>query len=675
MIFLAGVVVLLPIAVGARRSTPRAGDVVARRGHLGRLRRLLLARVVRRRSARGSSLLLAASALTAVTLRWNPVRMIVGRAARRFRRCRRRAVAARSRTRRRSAAEEGGAGGSGALARAAAGGVRGDRRRSPRCRRRRPPMPTRRRTRRSRRRRSVAARRRRSRRRRRGRDERSPRRSTPPRSRTLTSDELPPHRSADARAAAERRARQARARRDGRQAHGRAAHVQGRGRARRPHDGPGRHAVRDRARAGREGAPVRQPLERPRARDARAVDPHRRADSRARRRRRRGAEPDAGDRRLPRADRARATSSSARAALPIALGKDLEGKPVIADLAKMPHLLIAGATGSGKSVCVNTIITSLVYRHTPRTLRFLMVDPKMVELSVYNTLPHLRHKVDHRQPRRGVGAQVGGDGDAGALRAARRERLPQPAGLQPARAGRARRSRRRRRKDVAFEDTVYRGDILPYIVVVIDEMADLMMTVQGEVETPIAHARAEGARHRNPPDPRDAAAERERHHGPDQGELPEPDRVPRRVADRQPHDHRRRGRRDAARQRRHAVHPAGEERAGAAAGRVSLERRDRAADGLVRGAARSPRARRCATQGLVLEAEMSPDEPDILETVRTREAEARAALEGGAEDGGPTRARAIRCSARRRSCASRTRAARRRCCSGDSGSATAARRA
>ncbi len=84
---------------------------------------------------------------------------------------------------------------------------------------------------------------------------------------------------------------------------------------------------------------------------------------------------------------------SRKHALPIALGKDLEGKAVIADLAKMPHLLIAGATGSGKSVCVNTLITSLIYRHTPKTLRFLMVDPKMVELSVYNVLPHLRHKV------------------------------------------------------------------------------------------------------------------------------------------------------------------------------------------------------------------------------------------------------------------------------------------
>ncbi|HEX6070952.1 MAG TPA: DNA translocase FtsK 4TM domain-containing protein, partial [Longimicrobiaceae bacterium] len=82
-----------------------------------------------------------------------------------------------------------------------------------------------------------------------------------------------------------------------------------------------------------------------------------------------------------------------KAQLPLALGKDIGGKPYVADLARMPHLLIAGATGSGKSVCVNTIITSLIYRHSPRALLLLMVDPKMVELSVYNDLPHLRHPV------------------------------------------------------------------------------------------------------------------------------------------------------------------------------------------------------------------------------------------------------------------------------------------
>ncbi|MEZ4611787.1 MAG: FtsK/SpoIIIE domain-containing protein [Caldilineaceae bacterium] len=86
----------------------------------------------------------------------------------------------------------------------------------------------------------------------------------------------------------------------------------------------------------------------------------------------------------------RATSSrSARARLLIALGEDVKGQPVITDMARMPHLLIAGATGSGKSVCINAIITGLLLTHTPDTLRLLMVDPKMVELSVYNGVPHL----------------------------------------------------------------------------------------------------------------------------------------------------------------------------------------------------------------------------------------------------------------------------------------------
>lgn len=177
--------------------------------------------------------------------------------------------------------------------------------------------------------------------------------------------------------------------------------------------------------------------------------------------------------------------TSARMALPIALGKDLEGKPMIADLAKMPHLLIAGATGSGKSVCVNTIITSLVYRHTPRTLRFLMVDPKMVELSVYNTLPHLRHKVitDNRDAAavlKWATLEMQERYELLAANACRNiqefnKRVQDSAPLKMAKAS-----------DVGLANAAYAGSILPYIVIVIDEMADLMMTVQGEVETPIA---------------------------------------------------------------------------------------------------------------------------------------------------------------------------------------------
>jgi S-DNA-T family DNA segregation ATPase FtsK/SpoIIIE len=176
---------------------------------------------------------------------------------------------------------------------------------------------------------------------------------------------------------------------------------------------------------------------------------------------------------------------SLRASLPIALGEDLEGRPVVADLARMPHLLIAGATGSGKSVCVNTIITSLVYRHTPETLRFLMVDPKMVELSVYNRLPHLRYRVvtDNRDAASMLKWAVMEMHDRYHLLAANGARNIQEFNkrvmdgaplLLPKNA------------DVAFEDRTYRAGIQPYIVIVIDELADLMMTVQGEVETPLA---------------------------------------------------------------------------------------------------------------------------------------------------------------------------------------------
>ncbi|MGH7527465.1 MAG: DNA translocase FtsK, partial [Gemmatimonadales bacterium] len=192
--------------------------------------------------------------------------------------------------------------------------------------------------------------------------------------------------------------------------------------------------------------------------------------------------------------------SRGRAALPIALGRDLEGKPVIADLTKMPHLLIAGATGTGKSVTINTIITSLVYRYTPRELRLLMVDPKMVELSMYNALPHLRHKV------------VTNNHDAAAvLKWAIFEMNRRYELLHVNRArnladfnrkveeGKPLRNPPRPKPTLATisaepSDTppelpaeeVYGEGILPIIVMVIDELADLMMTVQGEVETPLA---------------------------------------------------------------------------------------------------------------------------------------------------------------------------------------------
>ena len=80
---------------------------------------------------------------------------------------------------------------------------------------------------------------------------------------------------------------------------------------------------------------------------------------------------------------------SSTSLLSMALGKDISGKPVVVDLAKMPHLLVAGSTGSGKSVGVNTMILSLLFRVTPDQVKFIMIDPKVVELSIYNDIPHL----------------------------------------------------------------------------------------------------------------------------------------------------------------------------------------------------------------------------------------------------------------------------------------------
>jgi S-DNA-T family DNA segregation ATPase FtsK/SpoIIIE len=177
----------------------------------------------------------------------------------------------------------------------------------------------------------------------------------------------------------------------------------------------------------------------------------------------------------------------ARGSLPLGLGKDLTGRPYVADLAKMPHLLIAGATGSGKSVCINTIVTSLVYRHTPETLRLLMIDPKMVELSAYADLPHLRHPV------------ITDPADAAAvlkwavLEMERRYQLLAANGVrslaefnQRLAAGKVLRRPAPDGEEGDPDRWIYEDGRLPYIVVVVDELADLMMQVQSEVERPLA---------------------------------------------------------------------------------------------------------------------------------------------------------------------------------------------
>lgn len=188
-----------------------------------------------------------------------------------------------------------------------------------------------------------------------------------------------------------------------------------------------------------------------------------------------------------------------RAVMPMALGRDLEGKPVVTDLARMPHLLIAGATGSGKSVAINTIITGLVYKYTPADLRMLMIDPKMVELSMYNALPHLRHPVVtnnhdaarvlkwavHEMSRRYELLHANGARNLADFNRKVEEGRPLRHPSKPP-SSLAAISAESETTAPETRDEVYTEGRLPHLVIVVDELADLMMTVQGEVETPLA---------------------------------------------------------------------------------------------------------------------------------------------------------------------------------------------
>jgi len=203
------------------------------------------------------------------------------------------------------------------------------------------------------------------------------------------------------------------------------------------------------------------------------------------------------------------------AKIPLALGKDVYGKTIIADLAQMPHLLVAGTTGSGKSVCINALIASMLFRFTPEELRLVIIDPKMVELQAYSSLPHLafpivvdpkkvmlalRWLIDEMERRYRIFARVGVRNivgfnvrpkkkkDSDVEEDSDRGQSSTDAGLAGARPS--------SEIKVPREDDLQIPDKMPYVVVIIDELADLMQTAPADVENGIARitqmARAAG---------------------------------------------------------------------------------------------------------------------------------------------------------------------------------------
>jgi DNA segregation ATPase FtsK/SpoIIIE, S-DNA-T family len=209
-----------------------------------------------------------------------------------------------------------------------------------------------------------------------------------------------------------------------------------------------------------------------------------------------------------------------KARIPLALGKDVYGHPIIADLSDMPHLLIAGSTGSGKSVCINGIISSLLYRFRPDELRFVMIDPKVVELQHYNALPHLvvpvvtdpkkvilalRWVINEMEKRYQIFARVGVRNIKSFNDRPKNKPLPE---TEPELPLKAKKEKIEAGADgfavevdeeivvPQADDDIVIPDALSYIVVIIDELADLMLVAPADVEMAIARitqmARAAG---------------------------------------------------------------------------------------------------------------------------------------------------------------------------------------
>ncbi len=160
--------------------------------------------------------------------------------------------------------------------------------------------------------------------------------------------------------------------------------------------------------------------------------------------------------------------------LSVILGRDVTGEPIAVNIAKMPHMLVAGATGSGKSVTIHTFITSLLFKNSPQTLQFILIDPKKVELSIYNGIPHLASPV-----------VTEGKKAAGVFRWAIQEMERRYETLLKAGC-----------RDIAGYNAKNKNEHLPYLVIVVDEIADLMMSYGKDIETAIVRlaqmARATG---------------------------------------------------------------------------------------------------------------------------------------------------------------------------------------
>ncbi|HWM23589.1 MAG TPA: DNA translocase FtsK [Chthoniobacterales bacterium] len=200
--------------------------------------------------------------------------------------------------------------------------------------------------------------------------------------------------------------------------------------------------------------------------------------------------------------------------LPLALGKDVYGKTIIADLAQMPHLLVAGTTGSGKSVCINALVASMIFRFTPEELRFIMIDPKVVEMQMFNALPHLafpvvtdpkkvllalRWVIDEMEKRYKIFAHAGVRNITSFNGRPAKKTQKELDELEGAPRDKGRDSARPSNEEeirVPREDEIVIPDRMPYIVIIIDELADLMQTAPADVESAIARitqmARAAG---------------------------------------------------------------------------------------------------------------------------------------------------------------------------------------